>query len=43
VLDHHEPRALFIAVAVCLFLAIGTVLQVGRSVKAAAARPHAAD
>ena len=36
-LDHHEPRALFIAVAVCLFLAIGTVLQVGRSVKAAAA------
>ncbi|TMH22074.1 MAG: MFS transporter [Betaproteobacteria bacterium] len=43
VLDHHEPRALFIAVAVCLFLAIGTVLQVGRSVKAAAASPHAAD
>jgi len=43
VLDHQEPRALFIAVAVCLFLAIGTVLQVGRSVKAAAASPHAAD
>jgi len=42
-LDRHEPRALFIAVAVCLFLAIGTVLQVGRSVKAAAASPHAAD
>ena len=42
-LDHHEPRALFIAVAVCLFLAIGTVLQVRRSVKAAAASPHAAD
>src|SRR5207253_10058588 len=30
VLDHHEPRALFIAVAVCPFLAIGTVPQVGR-------------
>lgn len=42
-LDHQEPRALFIAVAVCLFLAIGTVLQVRRSVKAAAASPHAAD
>ena len=42
-LDHHEPRALFVAVAVFLFLAIGTVLQVGRSVKAAAASPHAAD
>jgi MFS family permease len=42
-LDHHEPRALFVAVAVCLFLAIGTVLQVRRSVKAAAASPHAAD
>ena len=42
-LDHHEPRALFVAVAVFLFLAIGTVLQVRRSVKAAAASPHAAD
>ena len=42
-LDHHEPRALFVAVAACLFLAIGTVLQVRRSVRAAAASPHAAD
>jgi FSR family fosmidomycin resistance protein-like MFS transporter len=42
-LDHHEPRALFIAVAVCLFLAIGTVLQVRRSVRVAAVSPRAAD
>jgi MFS family permease len=42
-LDHYEPRALFVAVAVCLFLAIGTVLQVRRSVQAAAVSPHAAD
>jgi MFS family permease len=42
-LDHGEPRTLFIAVAVCLFLAIGTVLQVRRSVRAAAANPRAAD
>jgi FSR family fosmidomycin resistance protein-like MFS transporter len=42
-LDHHEPRALFVAVAVCLFLAIGTVLQVRRSVRAAAMSPRAAD
>lgn len=33
-LDHHEPRAAFVAIAVCLFLAIGTVLQVRRSVPA---------
>jgi MFS transporter, FSR family, fosmidomycin resistance protein len=38
-LDHREPRAMFVAVAVCLFLAIGTVLQVRRS---AAARVVAA-
>ena len=42
-LDHGEPRALFVAVAICLFLAIGTVLQVRRSARAAAASPHAAD
>jgi FSR family fosmidomycin resistance protein-like MFS transporter len=30
-LDHGEPRAAFVAVAMCLFLAIGTVLQVRRS------------
>jgi len=30
-IDHHEPRAVFVAVAVCLFIAIGTVLQVRRS------------
>ena len=30
-LDHHEPRAMFIAVALCLFVAIGTVLQVRRA------------
>jgi len=42
-LDHGEPQALFIAVAVFLFLAIGTVLQVRRSARAAAPSPHAAD
>jgi MFS family permease len=42
-LDHGEPQALFIAVALFLFLAIGTVLQVRRSVRAVAASPHAAD
>ena len=30
-LDHGLPRLLFAAIAVCLFLAIGTVLQVRRS------------
>jgi hypothetical protein len=30
-LDHREPRVMFVAVAVCFFLAIGTVLQVRRS------------
>jgi MFS family permease len=30
-LDHREPRAMFVAVAACFFLAIGTVLQVRRS------------
>jgi FSR family fosmidomycin resistance protein-like MFS transporter len=30
-LDHHEPRAVFVAVALCLFVAIGTVLQVRRA------------
>jgi len=30
-LDRGEPRAVFVAVAVCMFLAIGTVLQVRRS------------
>ena len=29
-LDHHEARAMFVAVAVCLFVAIGTVLQIRR-------------
>jgi predicted MFS family arabinose efflux permease len=33
-LDHGEPRVVFVAVAVCLFLAIGTVLQVRRSAAA---------
>ena len=33
-LDHGEPRAVFVAVALCLFLAIGTVLQVRRSAAA---------
>ena len=37
-LDRGEPRAVFVAVAVCMFLAIGTVLQVRRS---AVARPVA--
>jgi FSR family fosmidomycin resistance protein-like MFS transporter len=35
-LDNGEPRVVFVAVAVCLFLAIGTVLQVRRSVSARA-------
>jgi MFS transporter, FSR family, fosmidomycin resistance protein len=35
-LDHGEPRAVFVAVAVCLFIAIGTVLQVRRSTAARA-------
>jgi|SRR5689334_804848 len=30
-LDHHQPRAMFVAVALCMFVAIGTVLQVRRS------------
>ena len=30
-LDQGEPRAVFVAVAVCLLVAIGTVLQVRRS------------
>jgi FSR family fosmidomycin resistance protein-like MFS transporter len=30
-LDHHEPRAMFATVAVCFFVAIGTVLQVRKS------------
>jgi MFS transporter, FSR family, fosmidomycin resistance protein len=42
-LDHGEPQVLFIAVGVFLFLAIGTVLQVRRSARGAAASPHAAD
>jgi len=29
-LDHHEPRAMFIFVAACFFAAIGSVLQVRR-------------
>jgi MFS family permease len=31
VLDHGQPRAMFAAVALCMFVAIGTVLQVRRS------------
>jgi MFS transporter, FSR family, fosmidomycin resistance protein len=31
-LDHGFPRAVFLAISVCLFLAIGTVLQVRRRV-----------
>jgi len=31
VLDHGAPRAMFVAVALCMFVAIGTVLQVRRS------------
>jgi MFS family permease len=29
-LDHGAPRAMFVAVALCMFVAIGTVLQVRR-------------
>ena len=42
-LDLHEPRLLFVAVALCLMLAIGTVLQVRRRVRAAAPSALAAD
>jgi MFS family permease len=31
-LDHSSPRSAFVAIAVCLVLAIGTVVQVRRSV-----------
>jgi FSR family fosmidomycin resistance protein-like MFS transporter len=41
-LDHGMPRFVFAAVAVCLFFAIGTVLQVRRSAPARSA-PAAAD
>jgi MFS family permease len=41
-LDHGMPRLVFAAVAVCLFLAIGTVLQVRRNPRARSA-PAAAD
>jgi hypothetical protein len=29
-LDHGQPRAVFVAIAACMVLAIGTVLQVRR-------------
>jgi len=41
-LDHHLPRAMFVAVAACLFVAIGTVLQVRRT-RTRRAVPAAAD
>jgi MFS transporter, FSR family, fosmidomycin resistance protein len=42
-LDHGSPRIVFAAVSVCLFLAIGTVIQVRRTVRLGAVSAHAAD
>ena len=42
-LDLHAPRALFVAVALCLFVAIATVLQVRRRVAIPAPAAPAAD
>jgi MFS transporter, FSR family, fosmidomycin resistance protein len=42
-LDHGSPRVVFAAISVCLFMAIGTVIQVRRSVRLGAISAHAAD
>jgi FSR family fosmidomycin resistance protein-like MFS transporter len=42
-LDHGSPRIVFAAISVFLFLAIGTVIQVRRTVRLGAAAAQAAD
>ena len=42
-LDHGSPRVVFAGIAICLFLAIATVIQVRRSVHVVAASARAAD
>jgi FSR family fosmidomycin resistance protein-like MFS transporter len=42
-LDHGSPRVVFAAISVCLFMAIGTVIQVRRTVRLGAISAHAAD
>lgn len=42
-LDHGAPRAMFVVVAACMFVAIGTVLQVRRASPQRAAAAPAAD
>jgi MFS family permease len=42
-IDHGSPRTVFAAVSVFLFLAIGTVIQVRRTVRLGAVTAHAAD
>jgi MFS transporter, FSR family, fosmidomycin resistance protein len=42
-LDHGSPRIVFTAISVCLFMAIGTVIQVRRTVRLGTASAQAAD
>ena len=42
-IDHGSPRTVFAAISLFLFLAIGTVIQVRRTVRLGAASAHAAD
>jgi FSR family fosmidomycin resistance protein-like MFS transporter len=42
-LDHGSPRMVFAAISVCLFVAIGTVIQVRRTVRLGATSAQAAD
>jgi MFS transporter, FSR family, fosmidomycin resistance protein len=42
-IDHGSPRTVFAVVSVCLFLAIGTVIQVRRTVRLGATAAQAAD
>ena len=42
-IDHGSPRIVFAAVSVFLFMAIGTVIQVRRTVRLGAASPQAGD
>ena len=41
-LDHGSPRAVFAGIAICLFLAIATVIQVRRSIRVGTASVRAA-
>jgi MFS transporter, FSR family, fosmidomycin resistance protein len=42
-LDHDAPRAVFVAIAIALLLAVSTVVQVRRRPRAAVSGAHAAD